>query len=987
MNERWQRTILTGWTAAAMLAAGAGSAGAVAPAHPASAPLAAPAEDAPLPVDPRLVRGQLDNGMNYIVVQHANPPGRATMYMHVSSGSLNEKDNQRGMAHYLEHMAFNGSKNFPAGTVVPFFQSLGMQFGRHQNAFTSFDQTTFILSLPNVQPETFDKGMSFFSDVAFRLDLDPKEIDEERDVIMEERRTGLGPQQRVQDYVFERIAPGSLFGQRIPIGVEETIRSVQRADFLDYYGRYYVPSNMTMIVVADADPAVVIEHIKKNFADGKKVEKPADQDIGLKVQAEPRAVVATDAELRETEVSIMTVKPNLPPVTTEAAYRADLVETIGSWIFNRRLEAKVNEGAVAFQSGNAFASDLFRAMRLAQVSATGEPAKWEAMLKDLATELQRARLHGFLASELADAQQALKAQAERAVQTESTRPAFALVGQINSRVASGDTLMSAAQELELLNKYLPSVQLSEISERFRANFDPANATFIVQLPAGADGVTPPSEADLVRLGVAAVGVTPPAQIEAQRPTQLLSKLPAGGNVADSATHAGSGVTSAWLGNGVRVHHRFMDIQKNQVAVTINVAGGSIQETAQNKGISEAAGLAWETPATRTLTSTNIRDLMTGKKVSVGGGAGSDSLTLTISGSPEDLEHGFQLAYLLLTEPKIEQAAFDQWKAAQRQEIEQMKLVPQGVLAYVVSDTILPKNEVRNRPLELPDLEKITLRDAQAWLEGITAGGPVEVAVVGDVSKDRALELTSKYLGSLSNRPRISDVTFANLRKIERPQGPLTGRRDFPTQTPVAIVIGGFFGADVNQVRDARLLEMSARILSTRMVKQIREAEQLVYSISASSRPGVVYTGYGLTSAGAPTDPAKAEKLGTRIHEMFADFAANGPTEDEMTVARKQFANSLDETMKQPQFWSGVLSSLDYRGRKLDDVMGAAEAFANFSPSELKEGFAKYYTPERKMLVTVVPVAPASAPAAGGTPAGNSGGGASSGGAKGGGAGK
>ena len=179
--------------------------------------------NAPLPTDPRLVQGVLDNGLSYIVMKHSNPPGRANMYIHVSSGSLNEKDNQRGIAHFLEHMAFNGSTNFPPGSVVDFFQSMGLTFGQHQNAFTSFDQTTYILSFPDTKPETLDKGMRFFGDVAGRLLLTQEEIEKERQVIMEEKRTRLGAQQRVQEYMLERMIPGSLIGQRLPIGVEDTL--------------------------------------------------------------------------------------------------------------------------------------------------------------------------------------------------------------------------------------------------------------------------------------------------------------------------------------------------------------------------------------------------------------------------------------------------------------------------------------------------------------------------------------------------------------------------------------------------------------------------------------------------------------------------------------------------------------------------------------------------------------------------------------------
>ncbi len=218
-----------------------------------------------LPTDPALVSGQLDNGLRYVIREHAEPPGKAAIWMHLHTGSLNETDRQRGLAHYLEHMAFNGSENFPPGAVVPFFQSLGMTFGRDQNAFTSFDQTTYQLTLPDVQAETLAQGMTFFSDILFQLSLAPKEIEDERQIIQEERRRSLSGDQRTMYYVLERLVPGSIVGQRIPIGTQETINSVQRADFQDYYGKWYVASNATVMVVADTRASQLVELIKEHF--------------------------------------------------------------------------------------------------------------------------------------------------------------------------------------------------------------------------------------------------------------------------------------------------------------------------------------------------------------------------------------------------------------------------------------------------------------------------------------------------------------------------------------------------------------------------------------------------------------------------------------------------------------------------------------------------------------------------------------------------
>ena len=262
-----------------------------------------------LPTDPALVTGQLGNGLRFIVRQHANPPGRANIWLHIHSGSLNETDRQRGLAHYLEHMAFNGSEHFPPGSVVPFFQSLGMTFGRDQNAFTSFEQTTYQLTMPHADVDSLTKAMTYFADVLTRLSLLPAEIDAERQIIQEERIRSLSGQQRTMYYVLERIAPGSIFGQRIVIGTEETINSVQQTDFRDYYGKWYVPSNATLMVVADADPQQVVPVIEKNFSASPTVPRPTPQDIGVKAYTQSFAIVASDPEVRTEQITITRLEP------------------------------------------------------------------------------------------------------------------------------------------------------------------------------------------------------------------------------------------------------------------------------------------------------------------------------------------------------------------------------------------------------------------------------------------------------------------------------------------------------------------------------------------------------------------------------------------------------------------------------------------------------------------------------------------------------
>ncbi len=923
-----------------------------------------------LPADPQLVTGQLENGLRYIVRQHANPPGRATVWMHVHTGSLNETDPQRGLAHYLEHMAFNGSENFPPGSVVPFFQSLGMTFGRDQNAFTSFDQTTYQLTLPSADPEMIGKGMTYFADVLSKLSLLPKEIDEERQIIQEERRRSLSGQQRTMYYVLERLAPGSIFGQRIVIGTEETIDSVKQADFQDYYGHWYVPANATLMVVADADPQAIVSQIEKGFGSAPKVSRPTPQAVGIQAYKESFAIVASDPEVKTEQVRITRLEPARAPTTTEPQLRDDIVAMLGVMAFNRRLEDKIAAGNTSYLSGGASLGNESGVIYTAEISGQAKPGKWQQALEELALETQRARLYGFSKREFDDAKKEILASVTRAVETEPTMPAGSMISQWNQAISDGEPISSAAQRLEIVQRLLPTVQLDEVGARFAKEYDPSAISVIAILP---DSAQVPTEASLLEIATKALAVKPEKEAIEERASQLMDKLPKGGEVAEISEHASTGVWSGWLSNNVRFHYRFMDTRKNNVAVRISLIGGELHETAENRGITQAGLIAWAQQATAHLSSSDIRSLMTGKNIRVGagasadeggrrggggsGGGNADSISLTVAGDPDDLEFGLQLAYLLLTEPKLEPAAFSQFTTRLRPMLEQMETNPMMVGMRAVSGVPYPADVARTQPLTIEQLDRLAAPAAQAQLDQLIQTSPIEVTVIGDLPKEAALKLVAQYLGALPSRDRVSTETCAELRKLERPVGPRTISRTIETDTPQAFVFSGFYGPDAKSVEDTRLMRIASMVLSTRMVKEVREEEQLVYSIGSGFRPGTTYAGFGTISAAAPTSPDKSARLLEKLDSMYAALAKDGITDDELTVAKKQIANTLETQIREPGFWMSRLGQMTFEGTNLDDVMADSAAYEAITKDQVRAAFARYYSSQASMAIVITPEAP------------------------------
>jgi zinc protease len=343
--------------------------------------------------------------------------------------------------------------------------------------------------------------------------------------------------------------------------------------------------------------------------------------------------------------------------------------------------------------------------------------------------------------------------------------------------------------------------------------------------------------------------------------------------------------------------------------------------------------------------------MTGKKVSVGGNDRPDQLSLSISGSPDDLEAGFQLAHALLTEGKLEESALKNWRKAKLEALEEGRTDPRFQLSKNISE-VLAGVDPRLKMLEPEQVERQSLGEAQQWFDRIRRSAPIEIAVVGDMQLAPAMDLVTKYLGSLPNRPRRAD--FGKLRKIDRGDGPHIRKIAVETMTPMAYVFAGFLSCEERDVADARALHLAANVLTTRMVKEIREEKQLVYSIRAGSMPSRAYRDSGLFYAAAPTDPEKSEQLAQAIFETFDTFAKEGPSEQELANAKKQVADNLDKARKRPGYWLGVLADLTYHKRSLEDEKQEEEAYQKMTAEEVAGAFRKYYKPQRHVRVIVTP---------------------------------
>ncbi|MCH8970344.1 MAG: insulinase family protein [Planctomycetes bacterium] len=905
----------------------------------------------PLPKDPNNIYGQYNNGLKYIIRQHANPPGRVAVYLHVKTGALNENENQNGLAHFLEHLGFNGGKHFAPGELIPYMSTMGMTFGAHSNAHTSQNETVYKLFMPDTKDDTVETALKVMSDFADGMLLLQKEVDAERGVILEEARSRKSARERIQKEYMKNVFAGTRLAVHDVIGKEDQIETFPKAEFDDYWNTWYRPENMTLIIVGDIDTQKIIAQAKPflgTFAARAPARKPKNGEV--KAITKPRAFVLTDPEQIRGEVEVIAVNPGRPAVKSFEDYRARQIERIGTSIVNRRLDELVQKGDAKFRRAFCFVRDLHQEAVLPFAMASGESEDWNAMLEQTIIELSRAIEHGFTERELDLVKEGQLARAEQAVEREKTRDARRLISSISRAIGMESPILSAEQRLELTRRVLAGVSLTEVQQVFLGHFKTRNFTYVVKLPEAKEGATLPTSKDVLAAASAAWARKTAPVDDVEKIDSILAKLPTPGKVVSQSTDPDLQITTATLSNGAIVHHFFSDYKKDEATINITFAGGSIEETAQNRGVSSVASLVG---ATSRMSSTQIRDFMTGKNVRVFGGVGLDTATIRISGSPEDLEVGLQLAFAYMTDGKIEQSALDNWKKASLQRLEARKTSARGQLSMAMDDKFYA-NDVRLVALTPEQIGKLTVKQGEQWNKRIVDTAAIEVAVVGEIKLDRALELVGRYVGSLPQRSLGAAESLNELRKLDRGPGPYTKVVRFDTITDQASVRAGFVGAEQSNVRDTRMLSLATRILSERMIKRIREEESIVYGIRCSSRPAVAIPGTGTIAAGTTTKPENAEKLADLIIEMLEDFAANGPSAEEVTVAKKQIANNFEQRMKEPRFWLGQIEDMNYRGRTLAQLKEIPAVYQTFTAAELQAVAQKYMTKDRLFRFVAMP---------------------------------
>lgn len=919
------------------------------------APLAvvspARAENAPgLPERADLIDETLDNGLRVIVAPHPTPPGRVVVRLLVHAGSLDERDDQRGVAHFVQHMAFQGSESFPDDSVRAMFQSLGMELGKHEMAYATFDHTAYALNLPNSE-SSLEKGMTFLSDVLSGLTFPDVALETERSVILEEARQVDSPEQRVFQELLPKLTPGSRIGSRFPMGEVDAIRSVTKQDCLEFYRAWYTPSNATLIVAGDITAEKARGVVAQAFAKIPARATPQRADVGLRPFTQSLTIVATDPELPRGSVAVVSTGPAPAPATSMDHFRDRLVDQLMRLLAARRFEVRSFSGDAAYAGSGAYAGQAFAGMWIAQLVVFGPAEQWPAMLADLVLEIERARRYGFSGAELELVRHEMLTEARAFAQSEPTMSSDSLARLLADSVVRKAPLLSGRQNVQLLEKLLPSVTPEDVSDRFRATFDLESMALCLEIP---DAVNAPTEAALATAAKAHQGarVDPPA--EPIIVTTLMEDRPAPRGLAAVELDSATGVLTMRFDSGAVVRHRRMDEGAGRVIVRLTLAGGEIEEDASERGLTRASASFFSRPALTGIDGLSMRDFLNSRGVEVWATVTLDAVTLAAEVTPDQLETLFQLLHRALTDPVIEPAAIHAWREHETTRAVRRTTQPRAMLEAALVDAIYPESESRVRPLSADQAQRVIAERAQEWLRSLGERASIELSVVGDVTRTHAADLAARYFGSLPSRPVIHSANLAELRRVARAAPPHVRTIQLDTQADQAVVAVGFLGPDASAREDVRALDVAERIVHSQLVQKLRDEQGLVYSLQVMNKPAQALPGFGLFLVVAPTSPDQAAHVADLIERELSYFAEGGPGQSDVAIAQTQLAASAAEVAGDALHWSARLADLSYRGRTLGEIAGEAAAHSAIDPEKVREVMARHCTPDNLIRIIISP---------------------------------
>ena len=917
--------------------------------------------DEPMPVGPGVTVGQLENGLRYYIRENSEPANRAEFSLVVKVGSVVEDEDQLGLAHFLEHMAFNGTENFEKQELIDFMVSIGMRMGADLNAGTGFDETRYMLQIPTDSPEVMANTLQILEDWAHGLTLDPEEIDQERGVIVEEWRMRRGAGARIQDEQFPVILRDSRYAERSPIGTVESLETFEHEALRRFYREWYRPDLMGVIAVGDFGgtevEALLIEHFEGISAPENPRERTEYQvpDHGGTLFA-----ITTDEELPSTSVTVYH-KMALDEEETIGGYRQRIVEGLYNGMLNLRFSEIAREPDPPFLGAGSSKGRLVRSKGAYVLSASVPEDGIERGLEVVFTEAERVARFGFTPSELERQKVDILRGIERSYTDRENRRSASYAAEYTRAFLDGEAIPGIEYEYELYKRFVPGITLAEVNQVGSEWIRPENRVVVIAGPEKEDLEMPSEEALLAVLaGVSDMEITPYEETVIDQP--LLAEIPEGSAVVATREFA-EGIVEWELANGVRVALKPTDFREDQVLFRGFSPGGTSLVSDEEWIPASSATAVIRGGGLGAFNTIDLNRVLTGKVATANPFISSFEEGVTGSASPRDLETLFQLIYLTFTAPRADPEYFQVFNTRNRTSLQNRDASP-AVAFNDAINRIMTQDALRSRPVTVETLDHTDLDASLAFYQDRFAdASDFTFIFVGNIDLDTMRPLVERYLGGLPSTNRVE--TWRDL-GTRPPRGVIeeTVRKGLEPQSQTRL----FFTGSLDYGDRSQRLGITAMtgVLRTRLREVLREELGGTYSVTVGSTFSWRPEGQYRLSITFGSDPERADELLEAVHGEIERLKGSPPTEDEVNDVREAQRRTWETDQESNSWWLNVLDGryrylLDQSDGRypsgdvlLETLSTYGAALEALTPAGIQELALRYFDLDNRARVTLLP---------------------------------
>ncbi|TFW31635.1 M16 family metallopeptidase [Massilia horti] len=901
---------------------------------------------------PQVKVGKLANGLTYYIQKNKKPEQKVELRLVVKAGSILEDDDQQGLAHFVEHMAFNGSTHFKKHELISYLQSIGVKFGADLNAYTSFDQTVYVLPLPTSRKENIDKAFTVLEDWAQGVTFNDADIDKERDIVLEELRLGKGAADRMGKVLLPKIFNGSKYAQRLPIGQEDIIRNFKPDTLRRFYRDWYRPNLMAVVVVGDIDPIEAEKLVKSHFS---KLKNPpnerARQYAAIPLRTETEAVVVTDKEATTNTLLIRYPVQAVRDLSTVGAYREQLVQSLFAGMLGQRLQELSQLPNPPFIGGSSMLSRLTPRYRSYNSNALLGTGGAVPAIEALVQENERARRFGFTATELERTKKNVVRAIEIAYNERDKTDSGAYAAEYMRNFLEGEAIPGVEAEYRFVKELVPGITLEEMNAYARRTIPADSGKLVVYTGVERKDMPPPSGDELLAAITAAGKTQVTAHDDKALAAALMDKPPSPGSIVAESQDKALGLTTLTLSNGVKVILKPTDFRNDQVLMSAARFGG--QTLFDDKDIINAryANSIVGSMGLKDYSPLDVSKILAGKAAMVNMGLANYTDVVTGSAGASDVETMLQLVWLKFAGVRRDDDLFKSYIGKQVELARNRLAQPGARFGDTIIATLYNNNPRAPRPLRPEEFSQISLeRSIEIYRERFSSASGLTFVLVGSFDPAAIKPLVATYLGSLPT-PEIP-VTYRDVG-----MRPVTGvvkrevRSGADDKSTISLTFTG--DAEVSEAEELRLAAL-IEVMNLRIIDVLREKLALIYGGGMSGGMGRIPYGHYSISATLPTGPANVDKVLETTFVEIGRIKRNGPEPQELEKVKRNWLENHRKALRENGYWLGQIQSALTEGKDLASILNFNKQVEALTAEDVQAAAQRYFNTDNYVQVVLYP---------------------------------